>query len=326
MPMRNHTLACGLALGVAAVSASAQFRPRTVSESPVRLDSLTTMAVRLGQFGPGAADGCETVVSHTDASFEGGSYIVEAGFGQGELAGASYTLPASAFPIKVVSTEGILATSGSSITTETRWSMLVYAGTPQSGTLVSTVSSNGKEIPHAQIPPGTNGVNVMVIPDPSDPIVVSDNGSHTFTIAYRIDHHNLQTQNPCLSGPPTCCNAFPVVDTSGRSAPAQNWLMGLNCGSFGCPPNGGWANFSTLSALCRPAGDWVMRATWASVSCQPGVCYADCNADTTLDLADFGCFQTKFALGDLYADCNADGVRNLSDFGCFQTKFALGCP
>jgi hypothetical protein len=27
-----------------------------------------------------------------------------------------------------------------------------------------------------------------------------------------------------------------------------------------------------------------------------------------------------------YADCNSDGVLNLSDFGCFQTKFALGCP
>jgi hypothetical protein len=26
-----------------------------------------------------------------------------------------------------------------------------------------------------------------------------------------------------------------------------------------------------------------------------------------------------------YADCNGDGVLNLADFGCFQTKFALGC-
>ena len=27
-----------------------------------------------------------------------------------------------------------------------------------------------------------------------------------------------------------------------------------------------------------------------------------------------------------YADCNGDGQLNLADFGCFQTKFALGCP
>jgi predicted deacylase len=56
------------------------------------------------------------------------------------------------------------------------------------------------------------------------------------------------------------------------------------------------------------------------------VCYPDCNGDGVLGLADFGCFQTKFALNDPYADCNGDGVLGLADFGCFQTKFALGCP
>ncbi|MCC6659723.1 MAG: hypothetical protein IT437_02430 [Phycisphaerales bacterium] len=55
-------------------------------------------------------------------------------------------------------------------------------------------------------------------------------------------------------------------------------------------------------------------------------CYPDCNDDGVLNLADFGCFQTKFALQDSYADCNGDGLLNLSDFGCFLTKFALGCP
>ncbi len=55
-------------------------------------------------------------------------------------------------------------------------------------------------------------------------------------------------------------------------------------------------------------------------------CYPDCNSDMILNLADFGCFQTKFALQDPYADCNGDTFFNLADFGCFQTKFALGCP
>ena len=55
-------------------------------------------------------------------------------------------------------------------------------------------------------------------------------------------------------------------------------------------------------------------------------CYPDCNGDGLLNLSDFGCFTTRFALGEAYADCNGDGVRNLSDFGCFTTKFALGCP
>ncbi len=54
-------------------------------------------------------------------------------------------------------------------------------------------------------------------------------------------------------------------------------------------------------------------------------CYPDCNADSTLNLADFGCFQTKFALQNSYADCNGDSLLNIADFGCFQTRFALGC-
>ena len=55
-------------------------------------------------------------------------------------------------------------------------------------------------------------------------------------------------------------------------------------------------------------------------------CYPDCNADGVLNLADFGCFTTRFTLGLAYADCNGDDVRNLADFGCFTTRFALGCP
>ncbi len=66
------------------------------------------------------------------------------------------------------------------------------------------------------------------------------------------------------------------------------------------------------------------REAW--IAHLPPTCYADCNSDGALNLADFGCFQTKFALGEAYADCNGDGARNLSDFGCFQTRFALGCP
>ena len=59
---------------------------------------------------------------------------------------------------------------------------------------------------------------------------------------------------------------------------------------------------------------------------QVASCYPDCNGDGLLNLSDFGCFTTQFALGMAYADCNGDGIRNLADFGCFTTKFALGCP
>jgi hypothetical protein len=69
------------------------------------------------------------------------------------------------------------------------------------------------------------------------------------------------------------------------------------------------------------------------VGCKTGNCYADCNRDGFLSLADFGCFQTKFADRDPYANCNLDlnpgsqtNGLSAADFSCFMTKFALGCP
>ncbi|MFM9996206.1 MAG: hypothetical protein ACKVU4_10435 [Phycisphaerales bacterium] len=55
-------------------------------------------------------------------------------------------------------------------------------------------------------------------------------------------------------------------------------------------------------------------------------CYPDCNASGTLTVADFGCFQGKYVLGDMYADCNASGTLSVADFGCFQGSYVLGCP
>jgi hypothetical protein len=55
-------------------------------------------------------------------------------------------------------------------------------------------------------------------------------------------------------------------------------------------------------------------------------CYPDCDNSGALSVADFGCFQTQFVLGDLYTDCDLDGVLTVSDFGCYQAKFLAGCP
>jgi hypothetical protein len=57
-----------------------------------------------------------------------------------------------------------------------------------------------------------------------------------------------------------------------------------------------------------------------------GGCYPDCNGDSALTVADFGCFQTRFVAADPYADCNGDSALTVADFGCFQTKFVAGCP
>ncbi len=57
-------------------------------------------------------------------------------------------------------------------------------------------------------------------------------------------------------------------------------------------------------------------------------CYAncDCSTATALTIADFGCFQSKFAAGEEYADCDQNGSLTIADFGCFQAAFGAGCP
>ncbi len=61
------------------------------------------------------------------------------------------------------------------------------------------------------------------------------------------------------------------------------------------------------------------------VEVEAGGCYPDCDGNTQLNVNDYICFQTKFALGDPYADCDSNGIRNVNDYICFQTSFALGC-
>jgi hypothetical protein len=280
---QRHMVGGAAALAAFSGSALAQGTPvprlfaRAALQEPITLPSIPVL--RVGPHGrpsnspPPPTDSCNVIATLTDASFQGGNYLLEAGMAQGEMAAATYTIPASEFPITINSTDVILATSNATVQTVTQWSMLFYSGTPATGALVATYSSDDVVLPYARVGPGTAGIDVQFSIDPTDPeqLIISDDGSHKFTIAFRIDHHNQQTQNPCFFGPPTCCNAFPCVDTSGLQNASTNWLNGVNCGSVGCPPNGGWSTFAALSSACRPSGDWVMRATWSGVDCTPGV-------------------------------------------------------
>lgn len=218
---------------------------------------------------------CPPMISaHTDASFTGGQYILQGGFAEGESAAVSWVLPASEFPIRLDLAEMIFGTQNATVSTVTKWGITVYEGLPSTGTPVFSIDSDNKIIPHIQMGPGTNGVNVQFLIDPADPeqIYINDNASHAFSIAYRINDHNNQTSNPCFVAPPSTSNAFPSTDTSGLAQPTHNWLNALNCGALGCPS--GWKRFSELPTACRPSGDWVMRATWTSVNCTPptGAC------------------------------------------------------
>jgi hypothetical protein len=227
---------------------------------------------------PGGAEGgiagnCPpTTSTWTNASFEGGSYVAQGGFAETEMAGASFTIDASFFPIRIDLAEMIFATSNATVTTTTKWSIHFYEGTPATGEEIASFASDGKVLPHLVMPPGTNGVNIQFSIDPGDPeqIVIQDNGSHTFSFAYRIDDHNNQTQNPCFFEPPSASNAFPTTDVGGLQNPTKNWLYAVNCGAFGCAA--GWHSFNQLG-LCTPSGDWVMRVTWSPFICEgQGAC------------------------------------------------------
>jgi probable HAF family extracellular repeat protein len=64
---------------------------------------------------------------------------------------------------------------------------------------------------------------------------------------------------------------------------------------------------------------------WVASIPAPSTCAPDCDESGQLNIDDFVCFQTFFALGDTKADCDGSGSLNIDDFICFQTSFVLGC-
>jgi hypothetical protein len=97
----------------------------------------------------------------------------------------------------------------------------------------------------------------------------------------------------------------------------------------GTSTGGGFALTGTIAqpdaGTAAGGGLELLGGFWGGPS-GPPPCYPDCNASGTLTVADFGCYQTKFVIGDPYADCNQSGTLTVADFGCFQTKFVVGCP
>ncbi len=307
----------GLAIGGATAASPAQPHVQDGSheaagsrrvEIPVTIPRIRNLNVTsLGRVieddSPYAARDCNITSSYTDANFGGGSFTAQAGFGERESFAASYTVPANQWPIKIDRAEMIFATRNASVQTTTRWSISFYQGNPQTGTLIFSEAADDVILPYIRLGPGTEGINLRFSIDSEDPdqIIIADNGSRQFSVAWRVDEHNDQTGNPCFQGPPACCNAFPCTDVSGLFSGANNWLNGLNCGPFGCPPNGGWSRFSNLATACRPTGDIATRVTWSSVGCVPGTgacCLpsGSCEVLSELDCSDReGTYRGEFA-------------------------------
>lgn len=322
-------LIAGLFTGLPAGIASAEEGSR-LEEVPVALRRLPTLNVTIGNADPAAAPGqgeaeggiagpCPQQIStHTASNFQAGTYILQAGLGEGESAAVSFTLNPDNFPLRIDLTEMIFGTSGATVPTTTEWSWTVWEGTPATGTIVAQFSSLTGDLPAIVLPPGTSGANVQVMVDPNDPeqVIVTDNGSHTFSVGYTVVEHNQQTQNPCTFSPPTCCNAFPATDVGGLQAPTNNWLYALNCGPFGCPS--GWKRFSELG-LCQPSGDWVIRVTWTSYNCTSGPMGACCLADFCIDATQVECIAAGGVFQGDNSVCGGDTCSTVPSAGpcCF---------
>lgn len=66
--------------------------------------------------------------------------------------------------------------------------------------------------------------------------------------------------------------------------------------------------------------------TWVLINGADAGCPADCNADGSLSILDFVCFQAEWQAQSPLGDCDNNGVFNIIDFVCFQTLFQAGCP
>lgn len=252
-------------------------------EAPVRLSSVRTLQIVISPSTHAATirtlqrECPPEVMAHTDSDFGPGQYIVQAGFEQQEAAAAAHVMPAEAFPLHFNSAEILFATASATTQTTTEWSFELWRGAPSQGTLIASYASDGSILPHLTMPPGTTGTILQLLIDPGDPeqIFIDDDGSHTYTVAFRIEAHNSPGQ-PCLVPPDAQSNAFPTTDMSGLDAPVGNWIDAVD-GSF-CVCGSGWFTFAQFPSICTPSGDWVMRSTVTPFQCAAATgacCFSD---------------------------------------------------
>ncbi len=81
----------------------------------------------------------------------------------------------------------------------------------------------------------------------------------------------------------------------------------------------------TIDALDSPSLAWPTMDNLIVGLSAGASCYGDCDGSGALDIDDFICFQTYYAIGDQYADCDGSGSLDIDDFICFQTFYAVGC-
>jgi hypothetical protein len=155
---------------------------------------------------------------------------------------------------------------------------------------------------------------IVAVPDGAAQFItapIAGNFAQNDVLVVSVDTEDFAVAFPA---PTTIAAAVFFIGSNLDPETGPSYLSAIGCG-IAAPTTTAAIGFPTMHIILDVTGN-----------IGPAGCYPDCNLDTVLNLADFGCFQTAFATGNMYADCNQDTVLNLADFGCFQTQFALGCP
>ncbi len=246
----------------------------------------------------------EQEVTLTDSDFEPGTYVLQAGFEEGESLGAEYAVPSIEFPIRVDRMEVMFATSNATVTTTTKWAVTVWDGTPMEGIQVASFASDGDIIPHLVMPPGTSGTIIQVVVDPDDPeqiYVYNDSGMNSYSVTFSIVEHN-SPGNPCLSAPPSYANAFPCTDTGGLQFPSENLINAID-GTL-CVCGSGWFTFASFPNICTPSGDWVIRSAYTPINCSGDIAACCFENETCMDLTPIECASFGGESQDSWTSCN----------------------
>ncbi|MCA9255675.1 MAG: hypothetical protein KDA33_08545 [Phycisphaerales bacterium] len=270
-------------------------RPSLVTQSP-------------GQPGAAPRGVCPPqVVTYSDQPFTGQiTATFPPGMVEQEIAAATYTVPAENWPI-VFRTADIVWGQTHLNSTTSASTLLIWEGTPDTGTLVDSFSSDDELIQHVHLPVGTSSVAVLsVTVDPGDPdqVILTNNGSNKFSVGFRIDAHNNPASSscsePCLglgTLPSVCCppdelsNAWPGMDAAGPGPfGSQQWLFARSCpgatGLCSLAVDPGWHLLSSFPLTGSNGqdllNDWALQVTYETVNCVPptGAC---CATDGTCD-------------------------------------------
>jgi len=262
--------------------------PRKLIENGLTVQSVTrAVSERPVGRGPGTCPVTEKRHSvFFDENSVGLNVTAQGGFLETEWAAAQYVIPASDFPIKLGTLSILFASPTVTASSHTEWTIAVWQGPPSTGTQVFTYSSNDIDIPHLQHPVGQNVAAIIQFSvddtsSPGDAIIVNDDGTtHSFTVGFRVDHHNAQVPycfpgvcdvacNPNDAFCGNLCtgnNMMPATDRDGLSQAGLNWIFGSSCGGA-CFT--GWKQFSQIQQACRPTGDWLIKCNYTSVNCVP---------------------------------------------------------